>query len=115
MYASYVDEGLNSPCEIHEIPVKGRLYYCSGKEKGSSAREVSPITSEEIEKDAIKAISYIFLNCSIYVAILRAKTSVYMRLPHTFTHKESNVILYLLESEAHVPESRHSACPRCFL
>src|SRR5688572_4142048 len=27
-----------------------------------------------------------------------------MRLPQNFTHKESNAILYLLESEAHVPE-----------
>jgi hypothetical protein len=58
-HASRVEEGLNSPCEIHEISVKGRLCYCSGKEKGSSLREDSPVGSEEIEKDAIKAISYI--------------------------------------------------------
>ncbi len=36
----------------------GRLCYCSGQVKGSSARDDSLAVSEEIEKDAIKAISY---------------------------------------------------------
>jgi hypothetical protein len=58
-HASRVEERLNSPCKIHEISVKGRLCYCSGKEKGSSLRKDNPVGSEKIEKGTIKAISYV--------------------------------------------------------
>jgi len=49
-----IDEGHKIPVHIYEISVNGRLYYCSGKENKNSAREGSPVASEEIEKDAIK-------------------------------------------------------------
>ena len=53
-HAARVDEGLNRPCERHEISVNGKRYYCSGKEKDSEAREVSSVISEKIGRNAIK-------------------------------------------------------------
>ena len=77
-HASRGDEGLDSPCEFHELPLNGRLYYCSGQEQGSSGREDSPVVSEEIEKDTIKGDLIYASDCSTYAAILRAQTSVYI-------------------------------------
>jgi hypothetical protein len=44
----------NSSWEIYEILTSGRLYYCSGKEKGSASKEANLIASERIEKDTTK-------------------------------------------------------------
>jgi len=49
-----MDKELNSSYAIHEIPVNGWLYYCSGKKKESSNRETSLVISVGIGKDAIE-------------------------------------------------------------
>jgi hypothetical protein len=59
----------------NEIPVNRELYYHSGKEKGSSAREDNPAVSEEIGKDAIKGHLIYVLDYSTYSIVTRAKTS----------------------------------------
>ena len=46
------------------------------QKKGGSARKDRVISSEEIEKDAIKGDLICLPNCSTYVAIMRVKTSV---------------------------------------
>jgi hypothetical protein len=66
----------NSPYETNEISVNGKLYYCSGKEKGSPAREDRPVVSEEIERIAIKGYLICFPDYSTYATIVREKTSV---------------------------------------
>jgi hypothetical protein len=49
-----MDKELNSSYAIHEIPVNGWHYYCSGKKKESSNRETSLVISVGIGKEAIK-------------------------------------------------------------
>jgi hypothetical protein len=55
--------------------VNGRLYYCSGKKQGSTAREVSPVVSEKIEKGATEGYLIYGLNFSIDATLLQTKTS----------------------------------------
>jgi hypothetical protein len=91
------------PCEIHEISVNGRLCYCSGKEKGSLAREDSSVVSEEIEKDAIKGYLIYAYDCSTYAAILRAKTSVYKHGYQQNCTLKGNNAMYIYLNPKHKP------------